>query len=86
MHDCSKNKAAVVDGEYRSGCKDCLRTNQKSSLYARKYARDRMREDYRKDMLQRYDGEKINPEWVKANEAQALEALGEETVTEILRG
>ncbi|HEU5187931.1 MAG TPA: hypothetical protein VFT87_05530 [Candidatus Saccharimonadales bacterium] len=85
-HDCPNNKAAVVNGEYRTGCDKCLNTRQQSSLYARKYARDRMKEDYRGDMLQRYDGDKVNPEWVKMHEDKAREDLGQETVEEVLRG
>lgn len=84
-HDCPNNKAAVVNGEYRTGCNQCLNTRQQSSDYANKYRRDRMRENGRKDMLQRYDGEEINPEWVKAHEDKAIEAYGAAEVERILR-
>lgn len=85
-HDCPNNKAAVINGEYRSGCSKCLNTTQQSSAYANKWRRDRSRENHRADILQRYEGGKLNPEWIKQNEAKAIEDLGIDKVTEVLRG
>lgn len=85
-HDCPNNKAAVVNGEHISGCSACINTKQKSSMYANKYQRDRMRENYRGDMLQRYDGDKISKEWVEKYPDKALEQLGQDAVEKVLRG
>jgi len=84
-HDCPKDKASVVDGQYIEGCKLCINTVQKNSIYHRKYIRDRMKENHRKDMIQRYDGEDINPEWVKAYPEIARQDLGEAEMERILR-
>lgn len=84
-HDCPNNKAAVVNGQYTSGCSKCLNGKQKTSLYGRKWSRDRMRENYRKDMLQRYEGEGLNPAWVKEYESQAREEYGDKVIEEVLR-
>jgi hypothetical protein len=85
MHDCPKDKASLVDGVLTEGCKLCLVTAQGTSLYYRKYQRDRMKENHRKDLIQRYDGDKINKEWVEAYPDKAIEGLGQETVERILR-
>jgi hypothetical protein len=84
--DCPNNKAAVVNGEYISGCKACINTRQQSSDYAARFKREAMKKDYRKDVLQRYDGDKVNPEWVKEYPDKALEEFGQDKVTDILRG
>lgn len=85
-HGCPKDKAAVINGEYRTGCSKCIHSRQQSSTYAAKYSRDRMRENARGDMLQRYDGDKINKEWVQLHTDKAIEDLGQAEVERILRG
>ncbi len=84
-HDCPKDKAMVINGEYISGCKACINTVQSNSIYHRKYQRDRMKENHRKDLIQRYSGEDINSEWVKAYPDIAKADLGEAEVERILR-
>lgn len=86
-HDCPKTKSIVTNGVYKSGCRICLPTaTHATAAYAAKYHRDRQREDYRKDIIQRYDGEGINPEYVKQYETKAREQWGDDQVNEILRG
>lgn len=82
---CLKTKAMVINGKYISGCSKCLNTTQIRADYANKYRREHMKRDNAKDLVQRYDGEKINPEWVKLHERKALEAFGEKGVEDIIR-
>lgn len=86
MHNCPKSKAAVIDGQYIEGCHVCLNTSQSSSMFTAKYNRDRSRENHRQDIVQRYDGDKINPEWVRLYEKKARDDLGDDQVEKILRG
>lgn len=86
-HDnCPNDRAAVVNGEYRSGCTQCINTKQSSGLFAAKWRRDRSREDHRGDVVQRYNGDKLNPEWFKMYPEKAREEFGQETVERVLRG
>jgi hypothetical protein len=85
-HECAKTKAAVINGKYVTGCSLCIRTTQGSSLYAAKYNRDRSRENHRADIVQRYDGDRINKEWVKLYEQKARDEFGDDKVNDILRG
>ncbi len=85
-HQCDNSKAAVIDGEYVSGCPQCLSSTGKYSDFSRKFQRTAMKQKHRADMVQRYDGGKINPEWVKLYTDRAIRDLGQEKVTEILRG
>lgn len=84
-HVCPKTKAAVIDGEYVEGCNACMNNTQGAADYAAKWKRDRSREDFRKDIVQRYDGDKLNPEWVKLYEAQARDEFGDAAVEDLLR-
>lgn len=79
------NKALAVNEVFITGCKDCLNARQQTSLYARKWERDRMKENYRADMLQRYDGDKLDKDWVKMHTDKAIEQFGQDYVTEVLR-
>lgn len=83
--NCSRTKAAVIDGVYLSGCSQCLSTGQSSADYSAKWRRERSKDDHRADIVQRYDGDKINPEWVKLHEKKAREALGDKAVEDLLR-
>ena len=83
--NCPKTKAAVINGVYITGCSQCLNTTQSSGLFAAKWKRDRSRENHRADIVQRYLGDKINPEWVKLYPDKAKEALGDKAVEDILR-
>lgn len=85
-HDnCTKTKAAVINGQYVTGCSQCLNTAQSSGLFAAKYNRERSKENHRADIVQRYDGDKINPEWVRLHETKAREAWGDQVVEDLLR-
>ena len=86
-HVCNKSKTLVKDGALITGCRVCLPTfTHTSSDYAAKYKRDRSRENYRADIVQRYDGDSINKEWVKLYEDKARQDLGDETVDKIIQG
>ena len=84
-HQCPKTKAAVIDGQYVEGCSQCLNTTDHSADYAAKWKRDRSRENHRADIVQRYDGDRINPAWVKLYEGKARQEFGDARVEDILR-
>lgn len=77
-------------GEIRSGikngkaysdlCEKCAASFTTSALYARKFERDRDRSDHSKDIIQRYEGTEINPEFVEAYREQAVAQWGEDVV------
>lgn len=83
--NCPKTKAAVIDGVYTTGCSQCLNTTSHSADYSAKWRRERSKDDHRADIVQRYDGDEINQEWVKLNESKAREALGDQATEDILR-
>lgn len=61
---------AVRSGQYFSDrCGRCLLPVSGSSLFNRKYERDRQREDYRKDLIQNWE-----PEFAREYPQQALDA------------
>lgn len=82
---CKRIKAAVIGGEYIKGCPQCLTTTTTSADYAAKYKRNAMRKDNQRDLVQRYDGEKVSKEWVQLHEQKARQALGDQAVEDILR-
>lgn len=76
-------RTAIKNGQYISErCEKCLAHFSASALYARKYEREQMKTNHRKDLIQRFDGDKISEEFVKAYPKRAAEQFGEE----ILRG
>jgi hypothetical protein len=83
---CPNDRAVVVNGQYRKGCAKCIHTKQNSGVYAAKYKRDRIREDHRQDIVQRYNGDQLNPEWFKMYPDKAREEFGQATVERVLRG
>lgn len=85
-HDCPNNRATIVNARYVSGCAVCINTRQQSSVYAARFKRESMKRNHRQDVIQRYDGGKINPEWVKMYEDKARQDLGDVEVERILRG
>jgi len=84
-HDCPNTKAVVLNGEYITGCSQCIESKKHTALFARKWERERMKENHREDMLQRYDGDKLDQNWVKAHQDKAIEEYGIDGVTEVLR-
>lgn len=74
-------QAAVVKGQYLSErCEGCL-VRQKPGEFAAKWIRDRQKEDYRKDLLQRYDfsdKNEIDHDWAKAYPEQAMNHFGKD--------
>lgn len=84
-HNCPKTKAAVINVEYVEGCKECLNTTQVSGVFAAKWKRERSKENHRADIVQRYAGDKLNPEWVRLYEKKAREEFGDSYIEEFLR-
>jgi hypothetical protein len=74
-------RTAIKDGFYVSErCDNCLNSFTSSSVYARKYERDRGREDYRKDIIQRFEGDKPNSEFIKAYPKESQQQWDENTL------
>lgn len=60
-------RSAIKSGKYLSErCERCLASFSGFSDYARKYERDTQRRKYEKDIIQRYEGTELNPEFVDA--------------------
>lgn len=67
---------AIKDGAYVSSrCEKCLANFTRSAQFARKYERDRQREDYRKDIIQPWE-----PEFVKAYPDKAREYYNDDAM------
>lgn len=74
-------RSVVKDGEYFSErCERCMHTNQPTAAYARKYNRDRDREDHRKSLLQRWEGDHLDSDFARAYPERAKELFGEDEV------
>lgn len=72
-------KTAIKNGVYVSErCEKCLNSFVANAAYARKYNRDRQREDYRKDIIQRWRGNEPDPEFIKAYPKESAEQWGED--------
>lgn len=72
-------RSSVHNGKYVSArCENCLASYKQSAVYARKHARDRDREDHRKDTIQRFEGDKVNPDFVRAYPKEAATQFGPE--------
>ena len=56
-----------------------------SASGAAHYKRREMVRDNLKDIVQRYDGDKINPEWIRLYEDKAREEFGDAKVEDMLR-
>lgn len=77
----SSVRTALKNGKYVSArCDSCLANFSQFAVYARKYNRDRDREDHRKDIIQRFDGDKINPEFVRAYPDISREQFGDDVL------
>ena len=73
--------SAVKNGKFMSDrCEKCVSNFTGTADYARKYERDRQREDYRKDILQRFDGDKPDRDFIRAYPQKAREYWDEETL------
>jgi hypothetical protein len=57
---------AVVNGHYSENTQGNVTQNNEHPLH-RQYVRDRMREDYGKDILQPYKNGQVNMEYVEAH-------------------
>lgn len=74
-------RSGVKNGRYLTDrCEDCFDSNIAFADYARKYNRDRQREDYRKDILQRWDGDKPDKDFVRAYPEKSRELWDNETL------
>lgn len=71
-------KTAIKGGQYISErCERCVANFNTSALYARKFERESQKRTYAKDLIQRFDGDKINPEYVKAYPEEARKQWGD---------
>lgn len=84
-NNCPKTKAIVLNGEYIAGCAKCIDSKKNTAAFARKWERERMKENHREDMLQRYDGDKLDKNWVNSHEQKAIDEYGIDNITEVLR-
>lgn len=67
-------KSVIRKEEILTGCDHCLSSLVQSNIMSAKYNRDRMKEDYRKDIIQN-----TNPrDYAKAYPKQARELYGDE--------
>lgn len=74
-------RSAIKNGKfYENMCERCLANYKHIADYARKYDRDRGREDYRKDIIQRWDGDKPSREFIEAYPEEAEEYFGPENM------
>lgn len=69
-----KVKTVIKSNGIHSGCDICLPTLLQGHSLAAKYTRDRMKEDYRKDIIQPVD----TRDYAKAYPKQFIEKFGEE--------
>lgn len=84
--NCPRTKSIITPaGTILTGCSRCLHTVTHAADFAAKWRREASKNDHRADIIQRYDGDKINPEWVKLHEDKAREALGDQATEDILR-
>jgi len=76
QHEATSIKTRLVNGEQVTGCGFCL--NPKNiAVFARKYKRDRMKEDHRKDLVQRFDNSnRPSAEYAKLYPQQAKQQFG----------
>lgn len=72
-HKCLHNLSTINKGKIITGCEVCLPSLlQKGTANSAKYQRDRMREDYRRDITQPNQGR----EYIKAYGVDAARARG----------
>lgn len=71
-------KAAIVKGVYMTErCSKCVSSFIPSSVYSAKFKRDRMRENHRADLVQRFDGDKPSKEYARLYPEQARRQFGD---------
>lgn len=74
-------RSAIKNGVFLSQrCDYCLASNTGISDFARKYNRDRGREDYRRDIIQRFEGDKINEDFVRAYPEESRKQWGDQVL------
>lgn len=67
-------KNVIRQGKILTGCDNCLSNLTQGNVLSAKYNRDRMREDYRKDIVQKSDPRA----YAKAYPEKAREHFGDE--------
>ena len=77
-HNCPETLAKVINGEYISGCSECIGHKQQIALYSNKFRRDRMKENHRGTLMQRYNGDKPNGDFIKLYPDKAKGVFNEE--------
>ena len=77
-------KSAIVRGELVTDrCEKCLDNFVPSGAYAAKFRRDRMKENHRADLVQRYRGDKPNPEFARLYPERARQQFGDKFMERI---
>lgn len=76
--------SAVKNGKYVSErCDKCLANNASYADYARKYERDSQRRKFGRDLVQKYEGDKINEEYVKSYPEKSKQLWGDSVVRDM---
>lgn len=77
-------RTAIKGGVYLSErCDRCINQVPTSAVYARKFERDRQREDYRRDLIQPLDGDKMNKDFIRQYPDKAQEYWGRDVLKEV---
>ena len=74
-------KTAIKNGIYLTErCERCLNNFAINSVYARKFNRERDKRDHAKDIIQRFNGDKINPDFVDAYPEESRKQWGDDVL------
>lgn len=77
-------KTAIRGTQYLENmCDKCLSSFTESSVYARKSEREADKRKHEKDLIQRYEGDKINPEFVRAYPKESEAQWGKNILREL---
>lgn len=72
-------KTAIKSGVYLSNmCERCIANFSTSAIYARRNEREWQKKHYRKDTIQRFNGNDINPEYVRAYPEESRKQWGDD--------
>lgn len=76
-------RSGIKNGKaYDNLCERCVGAFTKSAVYAHKFETDYQKKHFRKDVIQRFEGTEINPEFVRAYPEQAAAQWGDEILRE----
>lgn len=73
-------KTAIKNGQLLEDmCDKCINSFTTHAMYARQNERNFQKRHFAKDIIQRFDGDKINPEFVREYPEQSRREFGEQT-------